>query len=229
MILAFDTATPATVAAVRSADGACFEARHDPLPGERPGHAARLLGLVCGALADAGLSLGDVERIGVGAGPGSFTGLRIGVATARGLAQALAVPLVAVSTLRALADGAAAENAPARPVLAVVDARRGEGFAAAYAGTHVLLAPAALTPAALALAVAGLPAPPLAGGDGAVRFRADLQAAGAAIPADESPLQHFAGRHLGDLAAAGDAAGLDAVLPFYLRPPDAQRRRLQRS
>lgn len=230
-ILAFDTATPATVVVVRGPDGTCIEARHDPVPGERPGHATRLLRLVHEALADAGLSLDDVERIGVGTGPGSFTGLRIGVATARGLAQALAVPVVAVSTLRALADGAAAEDRPphpARPVLAVVDARRGEGFAAAYAGADELLAPVAMTPAALARAVAGLSAAPLAVGDGAVRFRADLQSAGAAIPADDSPLHHVAGRHLGDLAAAGDAAGLDAVLPFYLRPPDAKRPRRQR-
>ncbi len=231
-VLAFDTATQATVAAVRRPDGAHFEARHDPAPGERPGHATRLLAVVEEALDRAGLGLGDVARIGVGTGPGSFTGLRIGVASARGLAQALEVPLVAVSTLRALAGEAGTASGSShdatRPVLAVVDARRGEAFAAAYRGGEELLAPAAMTPAVLARAVAGLPRSPLAVGEGAVRFRAELQATGAAIPADDSPLHRVAGRHLGDLAAAGDAAGLEAVLPFYLRPPDAQRRRRPR-
>lgn len=222
-ILAFDTATLATVA-VAGADGVQVEARHDPAAGERPGHATLLLGLVCDALSRAGMELDDIARVGVGTGPGSFTGLRIGVATARGLAQALAVPLVAVSTLHVLAAGAAADAGPTRPVLAVVDARRGEAFAAAYAGAGELLAPAAMKPDALAHAVAQLPARPLAVGEGAVRFRADLQAAGAAIPPDESPLHRVAGRHLGDLAAAGEPAELDAVLPHYLRPPDARRR-----
>lgn len=223
-ILAFDTATPATVAVIRDPHGAQVEARHDPAPGERPGHATRLLGLVHELLGQAGLGLADLARIGVGTGPGSFTGLRIGVATARGLAQALEIPVVALGTLRVLADGAASAAGPSRPVLAVVDAGRGEAFAAAYAGTGELVAPAAMAPAALARAVARLPVPPLAVGPGAVRFRADLQAAGAAIPEDESPLHRVAGRHLGDLAAASHPAGLDTVLPYYLRPPDAQRR-----
>ena len=225
IVLAFDTATRATVAVVRGVDGGHFQARHDPSAGERPGHASRLLGLIGEALGEARLALTDVTRVGVGVGPGSFTGLRIGVATARGLAQALAVPLVPVSTLRALAAGAAEEAGRAsRPILAVLDARRGETFAAAYAGPQELMAPAAMPPAALVQAVARLSASPVAVGDGAVRFRADLQAAGAAIPADESPLHRVAGRQLGGLAAASDPAALDAVLPHYLRPPDAQRR-----
>ena len=226
IVLAFDTATPATVAVVRDAEGNHVEARHDPEPGERPGHATRLLALADEALDAAHVALDDVARIGVGIGPGSFTGLRIGVATARALAQALAVPLVEVSTLRALAARAEEELAPAeRPVLAVVDARRGEAFAAGYAGRHELLAPTRLSRDALAHAVARLPASPLAVGEGAVRFRSDLQAAGAAIPVDESPLHRVAGRQLGDLAAASDPTRLNAVLPHYLRPPDAQLRR----
>jgi tRNA threonylcarbamoyladenosine biosynthesis protein TsaB len=227
-LIAFDTATPATVALVRRADGRDVEARHDPAPDERPGHATRLLALLDDALTRAGLELGDVARIGVGTGPGSFTGLRIGVATARGLAQALDAPLVALSTLRALAAGARDEAGARRPVLAVIDARRGEAFAAAYGDGDMVLEPAALHPDALAAAIDGLPAAPLAVGDGAVRFRPYLDAAGAAIPADESPLHRLAGRHLGDLAAAADPTPRDPVLPYYLRPPDAHRRRSSR-
>jgi tRNA threonylcarbamoyladenosine biosynthesis protein TsaB len=218
-LLAFDTATPATaVGAVRGERHA--ERRHDPLPGERPGHATRLLGLVDEALAEVELELGDLDRLGVGVGPGSFTGLRIGIATARALAQSAGVPLAGVSTLAALAAGAADEGGPQRAVLAVIDAGRGEGFAAAFRDARPLAEPAALAPDALADLAATLEAP-LAVGGGAVRFRAQLRAAGAAVPADESPLHRLDGRHLSRLAAAAETADRDTVLPHYTRAPDA--------
>ncbi|HEV7460589.1 MAG TPA: tRNA (adenosine(37)-N6)-threonylcarbamoyltransferase complex dimerization subunit type 1 TsaB, partial [Solirubrobacteraceae bacterium] len=214
-LLAFDTATPATVVgAVRGERHA--ERRHDPLSGERPGHATRLLGLVDEALAEVELELGDLDRLGVGVGPGSFTGLRIGIATARALAQSAGVPLAGVSTLAALAAGAADEGGPQRAVLAVIDAGRGEGFAAAFRDARPLAKPAALAPAALADLAATLEAP-LAVGGGAVRFRAQLRAAGAAVPADESPLHRLDGRQLSRLAAAAETADRDTVLPHYTR------------
>src|SRR5829696_7945223 len=149
VILGFDTATPATAVALARGDDV-VEARHDPAPGERPGHQTMLLALVDRVMHEAGASWDDVERLAVGVGPGTFTGLRIGVATARGLAQARGLGLVGVSTLEALARGVDTT----RPVLAVVDARRGEAFAAAWHERERLLAPAALTPDALAAAVA---------------------------------------------------------------------------
>lgn len=76
-LLALDTATAATVAGVQDERGVVFEARHDPGPQERPGHGARVLELAFAALADAGMELAGVARIGVGVGPGSFTGLKI--------------------------------------------------------------------------------------------------------------------------------------------------------
>ncbi|HEX2086509.1 MAG TPA: tRNA (adenosine(37)-N6)-threonylcarbamoyltransferase complex dimerization subunit type 1 TsaB, partial [Solirubrobacteraceae bacterium] len=85
-LLAFDTATPSTAVALVAA-GVRAERRHDPDPGERPGHAAQLLPLAARLLEDAGLAFRDLDRIAVGTGPGTFTGLRIGVATARALAQ----------------------------------------------------------------------------------------------------------------------------------------------
>jgi tRNA threonylcarbamoyladenosine biosynthesis protein TsaB len=227
-LLAFDTATPATViATARDPDHVVIK-RHDPTPGARPAHATALLPLVDEALAAAGLDLADVERLGVGIGPGSFTGLRIGLATARGLAQALGLPLAPVSSLQALAAGASAEVGPDRAVLAVIDAGRGEGFALAVRGDRRLGEPAALGPEALAQAVAALAADPgqpaatpLAVGGGAVRFQAQLRAAGAAVPADESPLHRLDGRQLCRLAAAAETADRDAVLPHYARAPDA--------
>jgi tRNA threonylcarbamoyladenosine biosynthesis protein TsaB len=223
-ILAFDTATPATVVGAQRSGHDPFEARHDPPPGERPAHATALLGLVDEALAAAGLELAEVERIGVGTGPGSFTGLRIGLATARGMAQALAIPLAPVSSLEVLAAGATAEAGPDRAVLAVIDAGRGEGFATAFRGGRALSEPAALGPEALvdaAAAVATGPETPLAVGGGAVRFEAQLRAAGAAVPAADSPLHRPDGRHLCRLAAAAETVDRDAVLPQYVRAPDA--------
>lgn len=214
-------------AAARDADHVIVK-RHDPAPGERPAHATALLPLVHEALAEAGLDLADVKRLGVGIGPGSFTGLRIGLATARGLAQALDLPLAPVSSLDALAAGASAEVGPDRAVLAVIDAGRGEGFALAVRGDRRLGEPAALGPEALTQAVAALAADPgqnagrpLAAGSGAIRFQAQLRAAGAAVPADESPLHRLDGRQLCRLAAAAEPADRDAVLPHYARPPDA--------
>lgn len=223
-VLAFDTATPATVVGAWRTGTDPVQARDDPEPGARPDHATRLLGLVDQALASAGLDRGGLERLGVGTGPGSFTGLRIGLATARGLAQGLDLGRLApVGTLDALAAGARAKAA-GRPVLAALDAHRGEAYAAAFAGDRALAAPAALGPEALTALAAGLPAPPLAVGDGAVRFRSALQAAGAAIPADASPLHRLDGRLLCRLAAAAETADRDAVLPHYVRSPDAKPR-----
>src|SRR4051794_3724694 len=129
-LLAFDTATPATViAAARDSDHVVVR-RHDPDAdaGARPAHATALLPLVDEALAAAGLDLADVERLGVGTGPGSFTGLRIGLATARGLAQGLGLPLAPVPSLDVLAAGAAEAAGREGAVLAGIGPRRRGGL-----------------------------------------------------------------------------------------------------
>ena len=221
MILGIDTATAATAAAVWAPEGPACEARDDPDAGARPAHATRLLALVEEARAGAGARWEDVRRIAVGLGPGGFTGLRHGIATARALAQARDLPLAGVSSLRALAAGAE-EAAASRPVLAVIDARRGEVFAAAWRGGERLLEPLAVAPAELAARLgAGPLAAPLAVGDGAVRFREQLERAGAAVPADRSPAHRVSALQVCRLGAAGEAVERDGIVPDYRREPDA--------
>ena len=202
-----------------------LERRDDPPPGERPRHAQRLLGLCEELLGEAGLGWSDVERIGAGVGPGTFTGLRIGVAAARSLAQATGAELVAVSTLQTLARGAASE-APGHSVLAVLDARRGEAFAAAWsvAGER-LAAPAALDPGDLAALLDPLHAPWLAAGDGAIRFRDRLEPALVDVPGDGSRVHLIDAAALCGLAASGETVDRDKLVPDYLRRPDAEIRR----
>jgi len=221
-LVGLDTATAATTAAVLLPDGTAVEARDDLPPGARGAHGSRVLPLLAQAMERAGVGWGEVERIAVGVGPGGFTGLRIGVATARGLAQARGLALVGVSSLRALA------LPQAGPVLAAIDARRGEVFAAAWDADGLLLAPAALRPQELAARLAAAPlggpsaaSPPLAVGDGAVRFRAVLEDAGATVPDDSSPAHRLSAVAVCRLGAAGEPVDREGLLPDYLREPDA--------
>jgi len=138
-VLAFDTATAATVAAFGE-----LERRDDPPAGTRPGHAQKLLSLIHAVLNESNAGWGDVDRIAVGVGPGTFTGLRIGIATAQALAQATAIELVGVSTLASLELAARSALGDQRQILAVIDARRNEAFVSG-AG----LSPCVLTPEGL--------------------------------------------------------------------------------
>jgi tRNA threonylcarbamoyladenosine biosynthesis protein TsaB len=216
IVAGLDTASPSTVAGVLRAGGHVVEARDDPPPGSRGEHAARLLVLLERALAEAALDWSDVERIAVGVGPGGFTGLRIGIATARALAQGHGLPLVPVGSLEALAAGADGT------VAAVLDARRGEVFAGVWRDGRELLAPAALAPAALATRLAGMEASVQAVGDGAVRFREELEAAGVVVPADGSSVHRIRAAPLCRLGAMGEPSERDRLLPDYLREPDAK-------
>ncbi len=230
-ILAFDTATPATTVALSGVGDAVYTARHAPLPGERPGHATHLLPLVARVLDRAGVGWDEVERIAVGVGPGTFTGLRIGIATARALARARGIPLVAVSTLQSLALARPrAGSVPARldAVLAVLDARRGEVFAASWRMEEVrefdsaLLLPRALAPEALAELVAPLGPTTLAIGDGAIAFRQALERSGSFIPEDDSLLHSVTATNHCRLADRPQGSVPDDVRPDYLRAPDAE-------
>jgi tRNA threonylcarbamoyladenosine biosynthesis protein TsaB len=221
IVLGLDTATADTcVGLLSDTDGlpVALTRRHEPGSGERPGHAEQLLALAGELLHEASLTWGAVDRIAVGVGPGTFTGLRIGVATARALAQASGSQLVGVSTLQALA---AAAHAPAgRPVLACVDARRGELFVAAWVDGRPVLDTRAVAPAALPALLAALGEVPLAIGDGAVRYR-EAFTDRARVPPDEDPRHHVDGLDLCRLARYAPAAGREDVLPDYARAPDA--------
>lgn len=188
LILAFDTATRvATSALVR--DGEVL--------GERVSEAVTLLEEVDDLLRAAGAEPRDVDGIAVGTGPGSFTGVRIGLATARGLALATGAPVAGVSTLDALAAGAPG-------ALPVIDARRREVF--------VPLQP--VRPEELE--VGGR----LCVGDGAVRYRELLESRGAEIPPDDDERHVPRARH--HAALAREFGPAEAVEPIYLRVPDAE-------
>jgi tRNA threonylcarbamoyladenosine biosynthesis protein TsaB len=236
IVLAIDTATPATVIGLRCADGSVLEARDDPRPGERPGHSTRLLPLAAGLLVESGLDWRDLERIAVGVGPGTFTGLRVGVATAHGLAQSSGAGLVGVSSLRALALGLGrevgeqggsqdGEEAGRQPILAAIDARRGEVFVAGYQGEMGLLSPRPVVPRVMPelLAEQGdvfLSGRCVAVGDGAVLYRSDFERSGVSVPDDCSALHRIRAAALCELGLAASASD-DPVLPDYLRRPDA--------
>jgi tRNA threonylcarbamoyladenosine biosynthesis protein TsaB len=240
-VLAFDTATPATTVALSGVGEVVYTARDDPRPGERPAHATRLLPLTAMVLDRAGIGWEEVDRIAVGVGPGTFTGLRIGIATARALARARDIPLVGVSTLQSLAlagpraraalTGPEAAALPSRrvdTVVAVIDARRGEVFAAGWRIDEVeefeaaLLLPHPFAPEALAGLLAPLGSTTLAIGDGAIAFREVLERSGASIPDDDSQLHRVTATNHCRLATGLQASVPDEVRPDYLRAPDAE-------
>jgi tRNA threonylcarbamoyladenosine biosynthesis protein TsaB len=226
IVLGFDTATPATAVGLRLSDGTTLRAYDQPAAGERPGHTKQSLTLASRLLAQAGIGWGALERIAVGVGPGTFTGLRVGIATARGLAQSLGIEVVGVGSLRVLAQAALREpGSPARRgVLAAIDARRGEAFAAAYDAQGELAPPRALPPEGLAAIPGELGGKRewLAVGDGALRFRGCLEAIAVAVPVEPSPLHRVDAGVLCELALSEPAGDLEAVLPDYSRRPDAE-------
>ena len=205
MIAGLDTSTPVTSVAVLG-DGVERELHDD---GERPRHAQTLLPLLERVVDD----WSAVERLCVGVGPGGFTGLRLGIATARALSQALDLPVVPVSSLDALA-------APHPGVVAaLIDARRGELFAAVYEDGQRTREPVAIDPGTLAQALA---AGTLTVGDGAIRFREELERAGMAVPADGSDAHRVSALMVCRLGLGREPVDRDALLPDYRREPDAK-------
>jgi tRNA threonylcarbamoyladenosine biosynthesis protein TsaB len=191
LILAFDTATDVATSAL-VADGEVL--------GERASRPATLLEDVDALLRQGGARAAEIEALAVGTGPGSFTGTRIGLAAARGLALALGVPAAGVSTLDALAAGAPG-------AVPVIDARRREVFVRG--------------PRALAAADLELEAGTVCVGDGAVRYREALEALGAEVPPDGDERHVPRARHHAALARGFGAA--ETIEPIYVRVPDAER------
>ena len=191
LTLAFDTATAVATSAL--VDG-------EEVLGERASRAQTLLEDVDALLRQGGAHPRDLGALVVGTGPGSFTGVRIGLAVARGLALSLGLEGAGVSTLAALAAGAPG-------AVPVVDARRKEVFT-----LEGVLAPEAMAVEPGALYV----------GDGAVRYRAAIEERGGVVPADDDE------RHLPrarfHVQVAGPLGPMDAIEPLYLRAPDAKER-----
>lgn len=217
-LLGLDTSTSAAGACVLRPDGESFEV--EPLP-ERlqspPAHAAELMPAVAEVMARAGVGWRDLDAIAVGVGPGTFTGLRIGIATARALARASELPLRRVSSLAALAAGI---GAPLR--LPLIDARRGEVFGALYGGGEQLWPPFAAAPEDVIERVREGALMPLAAGDGSVRFRGMLEEAGIQVAPDDSRAHVVRALHVCRLGAEAPDEPPEAILPDYLRDPDAK-------
>lgn len=225
MILGFDTATADTAVAVTGDDGeGVIERTAGPGPDGRPAHASALLPAIAEMVTEAG-GWGAIDLIAVGIGPGSFTGVRIGVSTARALAQSRGLPLAGVPTTAALAAGIADRpDAAGRPRLAVVDARRGEVFAALDPGSGTTGEPIVCPPDRIAEVLgAGASGGALAAGDGSVRFRAEIEGAGFEVLPDGNPAHRLSARLNCMLGARASAGGPDEITPMYLRRPDAER------
>ncbi|HZI91111.1 MAG TPA: tRNA (adenosine(37)-N6)-threonylcarbamoyltransferase complex dimerization subunit type 1 TsaB [Thermoleophilaceae bacterium] len=216
-VLGIDTSTAASAACVLRSDGEAFEVR-PPVEAlaARSAHSAELMPAVADCLDRSGLGYSDLDAIAVGVGPGSFTGLRIGVATARALSHASGAELRPVSSLAALAMGI-----EERVRLPLIDARRGELFAALYEDGERHLRPFAAAPEVVVERVRETGLDPLAAGDGSLRFLDVLEAAGVRIAAAGSPAHVVRGLSICRAAADSPATPPEAVLPDYLRLPDA--------
>jgi tRNA threonylcarbamoyladenosine biosynthesis protein TsaB len=194
LILAFDTATDvATVALLRDGD----------VLGERASRAVSVLKDAEELLEEARLGTDALDAVVVGTGPGSYTGLRMGLVTARALAVSLDLPVAGVSTLKALAAGAPG-------AVPVIDARRGEVFTL-VAGEPICLAAAdfEIEPGRTYV------------GDGAVRYREEIVGAGGVVPPDDAPEHVPWARH--HAALAKEFGPGESAEPIYLRAPDAER------
>jgi tRNA threonylcarbamoyladenosine biosynthesis protein TsaB len=194
LILAFDTATEIATSALVD-DGEVL--------GERRSRAQTLLEDVDALLRQGGAHPRDLDALAIGTGPGSFTGVRIGLAVARGLALSLDLEGAGVSTLAVLAAGAPG-------ALPVIDARRSEVFTV-VSGEWAVLAPSELSIAADMECV----------GSGAVRYRAVLESGGAVVPPDDDERHVPRARFHAQLAH--DFGPVELIEPLYLRVPDAER------
>ncbi len=189
LMLAFDTATEVATSALVD-DGEVL--------GERSSRAQTLLEDVDALLRQGGAHPRDLDGLAVGTGPGSFTGVRIGLAAARGLALSLELPGAGVSTLDALAAGAPG-------AVPVIDARRREVFTVAAGGERVVVAPGEVR----------VPGGTVCVGSGAVRYRALLEELGAVVPPDDDERHVPRARFHAQLAR--DLGDVDLIEPLYLR------------
>ncbi|MGQ7793075.1 tRNA (adenosine(37)-N6)-threonylcarbamoyltransferase complex dimerization subunit type 1 TsaB [Faunimonas sp. B44] len=216
MILAIDTAGPNCAVAIASANPFRVAVRHEARV-ER-GHAERLMPMIEAALSEAALRFADLTLIAVTIGPGSFTGVRVGVAVARGLALALDIRACGVGVLDALLWPLRGEAA-GKAVAAALDAKRGEAYAAISGTDGLILPPCVADYEVIADRIAALGRPIVLTGSAAPALQDRLAARGIAA----------------EVAGAADHADVEAVAalaaigrcstpprPLYLRAPDAK-------
>lgn len=215
-ILAIDTAAAPCAACVFDAEAGRELGRSVREPGT--GHAEHLMAVVTEALEAAGTGYADLGAIAVSVGPGSFTGVRVGVAAARGFALALRIPAIGVTTLEALAEEALT-TLDGRPVLAVVGNRAQALYVQAFAADGTPAGEPALAPAGAIAAEAKAAARPVLTGSGAKHVvaaagtDAELDVAGEAATADIATYAAIAARRGPDG---------EKPKPLYLQPPAAR-------
>ncbi|WP_300670466.1 tRNA (adenosine(37)-N6)-threonylcarbamoyltransferase complex dimerization subunit type 1 TsaB [Desulfoluna sp.] len=220
-ILAVDTSTLSCGVAVTDGAGLLSEC----LFTSKQTHSRHLLSMVEEALTRSGLELKDLDGFSVTCGPGSFTGLRIGMSVVKGLAEVVDKPLVGISTLESLACGACLSG---RPILAMLDARKGEVYAAWYqpdgvGGVTELSPPEAITPEAL---VKGIKGEVLCIGTGAVTYGAFLRESlkeRAFFAPDYDIIRPAVVANLASKAfQRGEGSDAATLTPLYLRKSDAE-------
>ncbi len=218
-ILAMDTATNACSVALWR-DGTILG--HELVPMVR-GHAEALMPMVTRVMAAAGAKFSDLDRLAVTVGPGAFTGVRIGLAAARGLALAAKLPLVGVTTLEALARATDPDARRGTRILATIDAKRADVYVQMFdAELTPVSPPQSVVPDDLPAFLGEIAQPLLLTGDGTERIRPVLADGGIeAIAAGCAPWPDAA-------VVAAIAAGRDGPVdmgpaPLYLRPPQASR------
>ncbi|MEW2547508.1 tRNA (adenosine(37)-N6)-threonylcarbamoyltransferase complex dimerization subunit type 1 TsaB [Streptomyces sp. NPDC047002] len=211
LLLAVDTATPAVTVALH--DGASVLAAGGDVDARR--HGELLLPAVDRVLAEAGAKLDAVTELVVGVGPGPYTGLRVGIATALAFGSALGVPVRGLCSLDGLAYASGIEG----PFVVATDARRKEVYWARYADARTRASePAVDRPADLADAVAGLPAV----GAGALLYPEVFPDARGPEHQSAAALASLAAELLAGPGPGSASAGFLPPLPLYLRRPDAQ-------
>ena len=215
LVLAVDTTTSRGSVALVEGDETLGELRLSTADD----HSSHVLPAAAFLLEHLGRRVADVDGYVVAVGPGSFTGLRIGISTVQGLALAAGRPCLGISSLDALAAGivGAAES-----LVAMVDAHRGEVYAALYDSAGALRGERmAITPMAL---LGQVPAEAAFVGDGALRYRPEILASrpGALFPPHDLHLAQTLGRLAGPLFAAGQGVSPEALRPLYLRAADVR-------
>jgi tRNA threonylcarbamoyladenosine biosynthesis protein TsaB len=203
-LLAFDSAQAACSAAVWR-DGAIAARRSERMA---RGHAETLMPMIVAVLEDAGTGFDTLDAVGITVGPGSYTGIRVGLAAAKGIALARGVPLIGVTTLEAIAHA----TQGGRPVYVALETKRADLYVQPFDALLRALAP----PAVIAPEAARVPPGALVAGDGAARLAPYLSGRDDIVFADGDGIVDAA--VVAAIAAARGPGG--PVAPLYLRPPD---------